>query len=298
MHECVHRPGASPRTASRLRDVAKRLLDFGFHAPTIYFPLRGAGRDDDRADREREPRDASTFVRRRWSASWRRASEGPRAAEDRAAHARAATRRDRAARRASWRQASAEPVAASPAPVAAALSVVASVVEHRPPVIETAPVAEPRPRSRKRVGRRQCRAGGGERTGRGRRAGCCAAGRDEERPRSRPPDRSRVGPDDRGRCSRSSWRQPPRRPSPRARGSAHPEAADPDSRSSYRRRRGPASRVSRSEQSDPQPVLDRALRPRGPWPTPAGRLRLEDEPVLALRVRRALRRGCRRTRPV
>src|SRR5260370_4616891 len=40
MHEFV----ASARTLRRIKkisamDVAKRLLDFGFHAPTVYFPL-------------------------------------------------------------------------------------------------------------------------------------------------------------------------------------------------------------------------------------------------------------------
>ncbi len=40
MHECVLTPGPD-MTAKGLKtlDVAKRLLDYGFHAPTVYFPL-------------------------------------------------------------------------------------------------------------------------------------------------------------------------------------------------------------------------------------------------------------------
>jgi glycine dehydrogenase subunit 2 len=42
---CMHEFVASPRAlkkqkgASRAMDIAKRLLDYGFHAPTVYFPL-------------------------------------------------------------------------------------------------------------------------------------------------------------------------------------------------------------------------------------------------------------------
>ncbi|HEX4590203.1 MAG TPA: aminomethyl-transferring glycine dehydrogenase subunit GcvPB, partial [Gemmataceae bacterium] len=41
---CMHEFVASARTLRRTRkisamDIAKRLLDFGFHAPTVYFPL-------------------------------------------------------------------------------------------------------------------------------------------------------------------------------------------------------------------------------------------------------------------
>ncbi|MEK7722406.1 MAG: aminomethyl-transferring glycine dehydrogenase subunit GcvPB, partial [Elusimicrobiota bacterium] len=40
MHECVLTPGPD-MTARGLNtlDIAKRLLDHGFHAPTVYFPL-------------------------------------------------------------------------------------------------------------------------------------------------------------------------------------------------------------------------------------------------------------------
>lgn len=40
MHECVLSGGRQKReNGVRTLDIAKRLLDFGFHAPTIYFPL-------------------------------------------------------------------------------------------------------------------------------------------------------------------------------------------------------------------------------------------------------------------
>jgi glycine dehydrogenase subunit 2 len=41
VHARVHRPAASLKKATGVRtlDVAKRLIDYGFHPPTIYFPL-------------------------------------------------------------------------------------------------------------------------------------------------------------------------------------------------------------------------------------------------------------------
>ena len=39
MHEFVATARGTPRTEIRALDVAKRLLDYGFHAPTVYFPL-------------------------------------------------------------------------------------------------------------------------------------------------------------------------------------------------------------------------------------------------------------------
>jgi glycine dehydrogenase subunit 2 len=39
MHECVFDGLIDQSTGVKTLDVAKRLLDFGFHAPTIYFPL-------------------------------------------------------------------------------------------------------------------------------------------------------------------------------------------------------------------------------------------------------------------
>ena len=44
-------------------DIAKRLLDFGFHAPTVYFPLIGERSDDDRADRNRKQGNARRLRR-------------------------------------------------------------------------------------------------------------------------------------------------------------------------------------------------------------------------------------------
>jgi glycine dehydrogenase subunit 2 len=38
-------------TGVKTLDVAKRLLDYGFHSPTIYFPLVVSRRPHDRADR-------------------------------------------------------------------------------------------------------------------------------------------------------------------------------------------------------------------------------------------------------
>jgi glycine cleavage system P protein (glycine dehydrogenase) subunit 2 len=44
MHECVLTHDLETRSGVSTLDVAKRLLDFGIHPPTIYFPLvvRGA----------------------------------------------------------------------------------------------------------------------------------------------------------------------------------------------------------------------------------------------------------------
>lgn len=39
MHECVLQPDAKKFNGLRTLDVAKRLLDYGFYAPTVYFPL-------------------------------------------------------------------------------------------------------------------------------------------------------------------------------------------------------------------------------------------------------------------
>ena len=38
-HECVFSGNAQKKLGVRTLDIAKRLLDYGFHAPTIYFPL-------------------------------------------------------------------------------------------------------------------------------------------------------------------------------------------------------------------------------------------------------------------
>jgi glycine dehydrogenase subunit 2 len=39
MHECVLTHDLETRTGVSTLDLAKRILDFGFHPPTIYFPL-------------------------------------------------------------------------------------------------------------------------------------------------------------------------------------------------------------------------------------------------------------------
>ena len=43
MHECVFTDETLEPHGVKTLDVAKRLLDYGFHAPTIYFPLVVAG---------------------------------------------------------------------------------------------------------------------------------------------------------------------------------------------------------------------------------------------------------------
>ncbi len=66
---CMHEFVASASTLRRERkisamDIAKRLLDFGYHAPTVYFPLVVAGGAHDRADRDREQGNAGRLRRR------------------------------------------------------------------------------------------------------------------------------------------------------------------------------------------------------------------------------------------
>jgi glycine dehydrogenase subunit 2 len=43
MHECVFSDGSFRHSGIKTLDVAKRLLDYGFYAPTIYFPLVVSG---------------------------------------------------------------------------------------------------------------------------------------------------------------------------------------------------------------------------------------------------------------
>ena len=58
-HECIlDLRGLTKATGVTVDDVAKRLIDYGFHAPTVSFPV--AGTLDGRAHREREPRTNST----------------------------------------------------------------------------------------------------------------------------------------------------------------------------------------------------------------------------------------------
>ena len=64
-------------------DFAKRLLDYGFHAPTTYFPLLVPGVPADRADRDREQGRARRLRRRAWSRSARKRRPTPEAARAR-----------------------------------------------------------------------------------------------------------------------------------------------------------------------------------------------------------------------
>ena len=43
MHEVVFSDAAQKETGVKTLDVAKRLIDYGFHPPTVYFPLLVAG---------------------------------------------------------------------------------------------------------------------------------------------------------------------------------------------------------------------------------------------------------------
>jgi glycine dehydrogenase subunit 2 len=43
MHECVFTDRFQQRHGVHTLDIAKRLLDYGFHPPTVYFPLVVAG---------------------------------------------------------------------------------------------------------------------------------------------------------------------------------------------------------------------------------------------------------------
>ena len=43
MHECVFSDRSFQQTGIKTLDIAKRLLDYGFYAPTIYFPLVVSG---------------------------------------------------------------------------------------------------------------------------------------------------------------------------------------------------------------------------------------------------------------
>ena len=43
MHECIFTDRIQHKSGVSTLDIAKRLLDYGFHPPTIYFPLVVAG---------------------------------------------------------------------------------------------------------------------------------------------------------------------------------------------------------------------------------------------------------------
>ena len=56
MHEVVFSDKLQAKKGVRTMDIAKRLIDYGFHPYTTAFPLIVPGRADDRADRERVQR--------------------------------------------------------------------------------------------------------------------------------------------------------------------------------------------------------------------------------------------------
>ncbi len=63
-HEFVASAATIKRTTGvRTLDIAKRLIDYGFHPPTIYFPLDRRGGDADRADRDGIGRDPGRLRR-------------------------------------------------------------------------------------------------------------------------------------------------------------------------------------------------------------------------------------------
>jgi glycine dehydrogenase subunit 2 len=43
MHECIFTDRAQQKQGVSTLDIAKRLLDYGYHPPTIYFPLVVSG---------------------------------------------------------------------------------------------------------------------------------------------------------------------------------------------------------------------------------------------------------------
>jgi glycine dehydrogenase subunit 2 len=43
MHECIFTDRVQQRSGVSTLDIAKRLLDYGYHPPTIYFPLVVSG---------------------------------------------------------------------------------------------------------------------------------------------------------------------------------------------------------------------------------------------------------------
>ena len=85
LHEVVFSDKLQTAKDVHTLDIAKRLMDYGFHPPTIYFPLIVVRRADDRADRERAKGRAGRLLRRhdRHRPGMRRA---PGAGAQRAAH--------------------------------------------------------------------------------------------------------------------------------------------------------------------------------------------------------------------
>ena len=64
MHECVFSDRRQAAKGVRTMDIAKRLIDYGFHPYTTAFPLIVPGRADDRAHRKRQQRGAGRLHRR------------------------------------------------------------------------------------------------------------------------------------------------------------------------------------------------------------------------------------------
>ena len=64
MHECVFSDARQAARGVQTGDIAKRLIDYGFHPYTVSFPLIVHGAHDDRADRDREQARAGPLRRR------------------------------------------------------------------------------------------------------------------------------------------------------------------------------------------------------------------------------------------
>ena len=62
MHEVVFSDKLQAKKGVRTMDIAKRLIDYGFHPYTTAFPLIVSGRADDRADRERSQEELDLFI--------------------------------------------------------------------------------------------------------------------------------------------------------------------------------------------------------------------------------------------
>ena len=62
MHECVFSDKLQQAHKVTTLDIAKRLMDYGFHPPTIYFPLVVPGRHHDRAHRNGVEGDLDLFI--------------------------------------------------------------------------------------------------------------------------------------------------------------------------------------------------------------------------------------------
>ena len=61
-HECIIDTRPFKAAGIEVEDIAKRIIDYGFHPPTVSFPV--AGHADDRAHRERVARGAGPLLRR------------------------------------------------------------------------------------------------------------------------------------------------------------------------------------------------------------------------------------------